>query len=1173
MRSHTTLRSLVLAVTSLVVVVVIFAVYRSTQPASSNSGLNQATPTPTTALGTKPAHGTKPSDHVATPADQTTNATESKSPLHVGDTQIPVSGGQNVSVDLFDQDGKKRGRLNADQWKPLEGNRFEIVKPIIYLRTPNGQTVRVSADQGLVQLKGNDTRRPDPKRGTLTGDVQIIIDRLSDEQRDLLPPDERYKIDDEREVKIEMEDVTFDLEYARIQTERSFSIASIEAKLAGVGLLLHYNELDNRIEELVVREGKEIEVSGFGGNVRLAGESDVDEADSESAPTLDPSQATTPTSGLAAGGETPGVVSTNGTVSANGTVSTNGIDDANLPVIEIAAKDDDDRTQPTDEYTAIFEDDVDIRRFVDAKQTGQLLSDRLEILFDFGAQEKELAKQSRGPRPKPPASKTVEINSNGGENETAPSESSRITETSLASGSQGAVLPTQTDERVKLTWSGSLHVTSRRRLPSEVIDPEARRTHVLATGEEVTVRDGQRLANCTKLVYEDETGLVELYGTPEQPAYVEIEKGSSLQGTEIKLDRTKGHAFAQGPGRLVSTRTSRDRERERGQKPAQSFFAAMTANRDTPPDRFAVDFGGGVNAFFGKTSFNQIDPATGVEQNKSIQTLHRAHFTGGVDMRQGAERIECDRIDIDFELDEQGEIYPIRAHAIENVTVSQGERFIKAANELIADLKSYEVPKPVFEIEKARKYATERGLDLSKIDWALEEKKYNATRKYRTGLASIFADGAVMLRDPVQELEVDCGKLNCRFENGQQIESGVVTPDVGRDAFVGLGEFSIAAPTDINFSATKQSANVKGSGKMTFLADRDFDGSELDTPTLVRIMWQEEMDFKGQQNVAHFKKKVHVSTDSSTYDCDAMRVDFVDVMTPQDQLVHADSQKEQSKWWIFTPLVNSASGQSSHQAKFKISGPSFNKDPIFIQATGHVVAENRNLREDSKRLKSRVQMKGPSMSIDLQKKFVHVDGKGNMLIEDYRPPKNEPKTDTARATPFGAASRDEPSQTYLGWANTMHYQYDVNIAQLDKDVQLVHRSGDQMKMAAEILGQREAASLKEGRVATLDAQSLVVQFIRTANDNRVGANRLSGTDVQSFNANGQVYFVDSGISALAQQITYSRDDNVLQIIGGKDEPAQLFDERGQFRSQTGPRFEWDRRTNIVRAQNSYGRIN
>ncbi len=1139
MRSHTTLRSLVLAVTSLVVVVIVFAVYRSTQPASSNSGMNQASPSPTP---------TPNSDQPPPTPDPTTNGSEAKSSLHVGNREVNVGGGRDVNIGLYDSE-KKIGNLRAERWQPLANNQVEITKPNIRMITPNGQVVSVTADGGLVELKEGGTTKADPKRGTLTGNVKIVIDRLSEEQRELLPAEERNRITDERRVQIDMDDVTFDLEYGRVQTENSFSIESIEAKLAGEGLLLLYDELDNRIEELVVREGKEIEVSGLGGTMRLAGDSETSTAtdDSTKPATDDTTTETTDDVELA---------------------STNGTTDGDLPVIEMVGKDGVNKSKPTDEYTAIFEGNVDIRRFIDSKQAGQLLADRLEILFDFGAQEKELAKQSRSPAALAPAD--VEPQPNVA--------ATASDETSILDNRRTAELPAQQDERVKLTWSGTLRVTSRRRPDSEGISPDVRRMHVLATGDKVTVKDQQRLANCSKLVYEDETGLVELYGTADQPASVEIDEGSSLTGVEIKLDRISGKAYALGPGRLVSTRASRNAEPKQTKKP--SFFALVAA-QDTSQDRFEVDFGGEVNASFGKTALTVIDSVTGETQTKSVQTLHRAHFTGGVDMRQNKERIQCNSIDIDFELDPSGDIFPVRAHAFGDVRVSQGDRFIKAANELIADLESYEIPKPPFELDKAKQYAIDHGFDLNKIDWVLEEKKYNATRKYRAGLASIFADGKVMLRDPVQELEVDCGNLNCRFKDGQQIESGVVVPEAGRDAFVGLGEFSIAAPTDVNFSATKQSANVNGSGKMTFLADRDFDGSELKTPTLVRIMWQESMDFSGLNNVANFSKKVHVSTDTSTYDCDKMRVDFVDAVPKDRKQVAAMDTKQQSKWWIFTPLVNSASGPSGREEQFRIAGPSLNKDPIFIQATGHVVAMNRNMRNDSKRLKSRVQMKGPSMSIDLRQKTVRVVGKGNMLIEDYRPP----KTSTARpasnnaggganqATPFGAASRDEPSQTYLGWANTMQYRYDVNIAQFDKDVQLVHRSGTKMKMAAEILGQREAATLEEGRIATLDAQSLVVQFMRNENDNRAGANRLSGTEVQSFNASGQVYFVDSGISALARQITYSRDDNVLQIIGTKDDPAQLFDERGQFRSQTGPRFEWDRRTNLVRAQNSYGRMN
>ncbi|NOX57469.1 MAG: hypothetical protein GXP29_01255 [Planctomycetes bacterium] len=1016
----------------------------------------------------------------------------------------------------------------------------------------------MSANQGHVQLKGNNPRRPDPKKGTLSGDVRIVIDRLSDEQRDLLPPDDRYKIDDERRVLIEMEDVTFDLEYARIQTERSFSIESIEAKLAGVGLLLHYNEMDSRIEELVVREGREIEVSGLRGAGGESGAVKISQVQVEKKPDTD--------------------------IAPPGTdVATNGPADSDLPVVELDPEKSEPQTESLDEYTAVFDDNVRVQQFEGEEQVGQLLADRLKILFDFGSKERQLAKRGRGKQrmvddadTKDADTKDAETN---GVKTVAPGDVADEEADSLLAANEP-----RADERVRLTWSGPLRVTSRHL--AKPADPDRRRLHVEATGKTVEVQDKQRTAVCTKLVYEDETGLVELYGTPDQPASVEVAGGGSLSGLEVKVDRTTGKGFVQGPGHLRSSGSRGLFGQAGGNSAGGGLFGSAGGGGGSGGDVFEVKFGGDVNATFGNIPFESVDSESGETKTTTIQTLHRAHFTGGVVMRQGLERFESERVDIDFALNAQGELYPVRVHAFENVTVSQGKRYIKAAKELIADFISYEVPKPAFDLDQARSVAMSRGMNPDDLDWTKIEKDYTAKKKYRTGLRHIFADGAVSLRDASQELEIDCGRLRCQFTDDQAIDSGVVTPEPGRDAFVGLGEFSIAAPKDIEFSAVQQSAKVDGSGKMTFLTDRDFDGSELDTPTLVRIMWLERMAFEGLKNVANFSGKVHVSTDKSTYDCDQLRVDFVDAVKKPAVPFVAQVGPRRSKWWIFTPLVKSVTRTSGGRTQFKISGPSLDKDPIFVQATGHVVVVNRNFREGSRRLKSRVQMKGPSMAIDLRKEFVRIDGKGSMLIEDYKPPRKPGQgggaagessgksSDSAkRMTPFGSQSRDEPSQTYLGWASSMKYQYDVNIAQLDRDVQLVHRSGSKMKMAAEILGEREAATLRDGRIATLDAQSLVVQFIRTENDSKAGASRLSGNEVQSFNASGQVYFVDSGISAIAQQITFSRDDDTLQIIGTKDEPAQLFDERGQFRSQTGPRFEWNRRTNTVRAQNSYGRMN
>ena len=100
----------------------------------------------------------------------------------------------------------------------------------------------------------------------------------------------------------------------------------------------------------------------------------------------------------------------------------------------------------------------------------------------------------------------------------------------------------------------------------------------------------------------------------------------------------------------------------------------------------------------------------------------------------------------------------------------------------------------------------------------------------------------------------------------------------------------------------------------------------------------------------------------------------------------------------------------------------------------------------------------------------------------------------------------------------------------------------------------------------------MVRFLRSTGDDKAGAGRLSGYDVDAFNASGQVYFTDGPISAIASQITYTREDNLLQILGTESYPAQLFDQKKRFRSLRGPRFYWDRRTNQIKAPRSRGSV-
>jgi len=335
------------------------------------------------------------------------------------------------------------------------------------------------------------------------------------------------------------------------------------------------------------------------------------------------------------------------------------------------------------------------------------------------------------------------------------------------------------------------------------------------------------------------------------------------------------------------------------------------------------------------------------------------------------------------------------------------------------------------------------------------------------------------------------------------------------------------------------------------------------------VKWTGRMAFDGQKNEAVFVDDVKVETDTSEYRCDNLRVDFVDVTEDEEK-----NEVRQDKWWLLSPLIESASKKKPAGDRIRLRGASIDKDPVFVYATGNVVALHRRANEKTRRLRSRARIGGPKMSVDLREKYVTVQGAGDLLIEDYRlrTDRQRPSTnDRPRTSPFGRAMRDDPSQTYIAWEESMTYRYGTNIADFQENISISHRTGGKMIGAEKIFGdQLDENALSRGQEASLTCQSLVVEFTREQQD---GMSRLSGYDVAAFNASGQVHFADAGISALANQVTYERGDNGLQILGSPGQPAQIFDQRKRFSEMRGPRFIWDRASNRLLAPRSVGRSN
>ena len=251
-----------------------------------------------------------------------------------------------------------------------------------------------------------------PKSGRLIGNVSILVDRLSEEQRQVLPEDQRERLDPYRKIDLQMDDILFDLEFSRIECTGNFRLHAAEAAIEGYGLSLRYSELDARVEDLVIEQGRKIEVRGPA--ARLAGRfrtgTAIKVADEQEEEVAGPTPTATPTS------QAP---------------------DA-LPILDEDEKPRK-RVRPTDTYEAVFAENIVVTQLAGEEVVGSLQGvELLEILFDFGQKERELTKRV-------PSSKATTRPTDG------------LTTEDIADVAESG----DDNQRVVLTWTGTAEGTCR----------------------------------------------------------------------------------------------------------------------------------------------------------------------------------------------------------------------------------------------------------------------------------------------------------------------------------------------------------------------------------------------------------------------------------------------------------------------------------------------------------------------------------------------------------------------------------------------------------------------------------------------------------------------------------------------------------------------------------------
>ncbi|MFQ5491958.1 MAG: hypothetical protein ACE5GE_14670, partial [Phycisphaerae bacterium] len=674
-------------------------------------------------------------------------------------------------------------------------------------------------------------------------------------------------------------------------------------------------------------------------------------------------------------------------------------------------------------------------------------------------------------------------------------------------------------------------------------------------------------------------------------AVVRGKDGAFIEGIEMALDMKRGTAHVEGPGRMAGKNGGAGELDPDGGENIQVAFEQE------------------VNATFAITTVETVDEQTGQAVYKRRKYLDSAVLTGDVDIVQGADvisgrRVEltfgpplkegafgdnlqrlqgegdmvlahgedvvrCDRLDVEMGLDESGKTAPRLARAYKNVTASQGERTITAADRMVVVLRSFRVDKPAWDLTAARAEAVRRGVDPDTVDWQAVQTRYEGVDEFKPGVHRLEAYGGVQVDDPMQPLAVAADSLVCTFREGQSIEKAHVVGNDASPADVELEDYSITG-REIDLDIPADTADVPGRGRLTFKSQRDLDGARLSKPVPVIVTWSERLAYRGAHNQATITGKVHATTADSTFDCGEMTIHFAESEADK---VRGGDGTEEVNWWILAPLIHRVAGGSKSKAT---SGPrlegEFNKEPSYLVAAGGAVALTTKKEPGTGRVLSRARIAGPKILVDLRTEAMTVEDAGTLLIEDYEMPDSKPDSVRGRRparTPFGGMGVQSPSQTFLTWQGQMAYYYGRQAAFFDEAVEMVHRSGTEILLGREVVGEAAytsaiQAGVQEGRQASLSCEQLFVQFDSPAEGVSDGAGQMSALELSRFEATGRVHFQDSGIAVLAAKVTYDAARNWLTLRGTPTQRAAIYNQRsGRFQEIKGEVIEWNRATGQV----------
>ena len=580
-------------------------------------------------------------------------------------------------------------------------------------------------------------------------------------------------------------------------------------------------------------------------------------------------------------------------------------------------------------------------------------------------------------------------------------------------------------EPLTVTWSGPLVIrpTGRTETPSD------KRYRIFAEGDRVVLSDGQTTAECKQFAYRrpEETG--ELIGTAKQPATLELARGEKIFCEVMEFNRPAGTADLLGPGYMMRPYRAKATTQPATTKPATTKPAAETQPADVPADR--IEWADGVAVVFDEV---KVRGKSG--KMRTRQVIREATFLQNVRLLQGksGDFVKCHNLYVLMGLTQDGQVYPARAVATGDVTGRQEGSEIEAEKVTVS---FDEMP-----------VATTRPTPTS-----AEE----ADRRIRP--SRLDAEGGVRVTDrrDKEPLVVTARRVTSNLVD----RSAIVYGGKGAPARIVQGDNHIEG-AEIRLAENAETAMVRGKGALEFLTNKDFSGTELSKPRHIRVVWTKGMDYRGGRNEVLFNGGVKLDSGLDHMECGRMRLVF--------ERIAATTQPATQP----TTAPAATTKPADEDKRLALGVEAYSRRRLaMILARDAVKLQSR--RELKGVLERRLQLAGDELVYDARTGEMDMNGPGTLVAEDYRLPA-KPTTQPAKPEVGQSPALQGPSQTAFAWKKSMRLSQTERVAVIEKDVTMVHRSGNEIVMADKLKVPYSIADLPDGRKTMLTCGEMMAKF-------------------------------------------------------------------------------------------------